>query len=114
MGAAAERLRERLLELDDEAFQGLRGASGPELLAIEGPSEALVWVDGVAYFGRDSRAPSLLLPTNLAPDLPIAVVELAALRGLSAPVLLTPEIWASFAGARPLSREALRAWRLGS
>lgn len=113
-GPAAVRLRGRLLELDDDVFHQLRGASGSDMLAIEGPREALVWVEGVAYFGRDSRAPTLLLPTTLRPQLAIAVVEMAATRGLSAPVLLMPGVWASFAAARRLARESLEAWSPGS
>ncbi|MCB9564908.1 MAG: hypothetical protein H6708_31365 [Kofleriaceae bacterium] len=47
------------------------------MLAVVGDAARLPWVDGVAYLGRDLAAPSLLVPTTLAPDAPPALVERA-------------------------------------
>lgn len=112
-GRAARALAERLLARDDAALAALSGVASPDRLLVVGPVEALPWVDGVVYLGRDPQAPSLLLPTALAPDAPPALLERAVLgRALAAPVavLADPPALASLAAARPLDRARLCAW----
>ena len=41
---------------------GIVMGSDSDLPTMLGAAEALPWVDGVIYLGRDPRAPSLLLP----------------------------------------------------
>ncbi|MBI4820024.1 MAG: hypothetical protein HY791_27360 [Deltaproteobacteria bacterium] len=104
----ARRLRRKLLRSD--SFDRLLGVGDERVLILLGSE--LPWVDGVLYFGRDARAPSLLLPTALAPELPVEVLEAAVLaRSLSAPILVcpSPALTVSVAAARPLSRSKLEA-----
>jgi hypothetical protein len=112
-GPAARALAERLLARDDDALAALSGVASPDGIIVLGPAEALPWVDGVVYLGRDPEAPALLLPTALAPDAPPALLERAVLtRVAAAPVavLADPPALASLAAARPLDRARLRAW----
>jgi hypothetical protein len=105
----------RLLTLDDESLAKLRGIAGQGLLIALGEEELLLWVDGVTYLGRDDAAPSLLLPTTLEPDVPVALFERALLKRLnqSAPIAVLPalpSIITSVSPARPISRETLTVW----
>lgn len=104
----------RLLSLDDEALARLKGVAGERLLVALGDEELLVWVDGVTYLGRDEAAPSLLLPTTLEPDVPLALFERALLKRLNhaAPiaVLPAPPVVTSLSSARPISRHTLTGW----
>ena len=109
-GAVATRLVARLLA-DVEAWTGLEGLSGAEVIVVLGPSEQLPWVDGVRYYGRDPAAPELYLPTTLAPTVP---VELYAQTIVSPrPLLIEPREGRAFplSGALPLSAKRLSAWR---
>lgn len=118
-GDAAVRLARRLLGLDDTALSRLAGVASASLLAVTGAEADLPWVDGVRYLGRDPAAPALLLPTALAPALPLALVEralaaaappgAAPLAVLTAPLRLVP-----MGGARPLERARLLRWLDGS
>jgi hypothetical protein len=117
-GPSAQALAARLLARSDEALRTLRGAAAPGLLAVLGEAEALPWVDGVNYLGRDPEAPALLLPTLRAPDVHPALLERALLARASAGaaplgVLLAPERLLPLGRARPLSRVALLAWAEG-
>jgi hypothetical protein len=112
-GQAARALAERLLAEDDAALAALAGVSAPDRLIVLGPEEALPWVDGVVYLGRDPAAPSLLFPTALAPAAPPALFERAVLtRALAAPVAVfaDPPALASVAAARPIDRARLAVW----
>jgi hypothetical protein len=112
-GPAARALAERLLARDDDALAALSGVASPDRLIVLGPADALPWVDGVVYLGRDPQAPALLLPTALAPDAPPALLERAVLARVSAApvaVLADPPALASLAAARPLDRARLCAW----
>lgn len=108
-------LARRLLTMDDESLAKLRGVAGQKLLIVLGSEELLVWVDGVFYLGRDEEAPSILLPTTLEPDIPVALFERALLKHLSqaAPIAVLPAslpIVTSVSPARPISRETLTDW----
>lgn len=114
-GDAARRLAEKLLSLSDEALSRLQGMSGAEVLLIVGAASCLPWVDGAVYLGRDPAAPGLLAPTNLEPELPIALLERAILKrvpGLLPPLAILPSscLILSANSARPLSRPTLQQW----
>jgi hypothetical protein len=79
VGAAARRLGRRLLE-EDSRLAELRGLGSGDLLLVIGDADSLPWSDGIAYLGRDSEAPRLLLPTALRPDVPLDLFERALFR----------------------------------
>jgi len=110
--AARLALLQHLIAQPEERLARLTGLASKELLVVLGPAAELPWVDGVKYLGIDARAPGLLLPTQLEPEVHPALVE----RGLRtrfaaevAPlaVLLEPARVASLASARPLERARL-------
>ena len=113
-GAVALNLAQRLMDLDDEALSCLKGVSGAGLLMIVGDEASLPWVDGVVYLGRDSRAPSMLVPTTLEPSVPIALFERAlatrypGMQPLG--VLADPRLVVSLCSARSIAGDALRNW----
>jgi hypothetical protein len=116
IGPVARALGERLLEWTDSEIAMLQGICAPQLLAVLGAAHTLPWVDGVAYLGRDERAPRLLLPTTLRPS-PIAteLVEQAMLDAHTpnaSPLAVTavPRMVLSMSGALPIRREILLAW----
>lgn len=118
-GSVARALAARLARRDDAALARLTGVAGPSLLIALGESDALPWVDGVVYLGRDPHAPSLLVPTALAPDVPIALLERALLgrgEGIAAPiaVLVDPPALVGTGSARPIERAQLDAWIAGN
>jgi hypothetical protein len=110
-GDAVRALARRLLDRDDAALARLRGVAGPDaVLVVIG--DDLPWVDGVTYLGWDPEAPTLLVPTALAPTVPAGLVEAAFARrfpGESSPLAVLPEIGrvVPTGDARPLERNAL-------
>ncbi len=82
LGPAVRGFVTRLLAREDEALARLRGvvANRGTAVVVLGETRELPWFDGVRYLGRDARAPSLLVPTLLEPDVPIELVERALLR----------------------------------
>jgi hypothetical protein len=70
---AARNLKARLLSLNDENLSSLQGVFAENLLFIAG--ESLPWIDGGIYLGKDQNAPTIFLPTNLRPDLPVDLFE---------------------------------------
>lgn len=113
-GEAARALARRLLARSDEDLARLTGVAGQDLIVLLGDSALLPWVEGAAYLGRDARAPSLLLPTNREPTVPLPLVEralvLRAGHSKAEPplaVLLDPPFLASVLEARPLVRRRL-------
>jgi hypothetical protein len=76
-GEAARVLARRLLTRDDESLSSLSGVAGENLLLVLGEANNLPWANGALYLGRDVEAPSLFLPTTLAPDVPISLFERA-------------------------------------
>jgi hypothetical protein len=119
-GEAARAMAKRLLARGDrseEALARLSGVAGPDLIILLGDASALPWVEGAAYLGRDAHAPSLLLPTNREPGIPIPLLERALLIRASRlqaepplAVLLDPPLLASTLEARPLIRSQIQAW----
>jgi hypothetical protein len=76
-GEAARELARRTLARDDEELAKLNGVAGEGLLILFSEANVLPWADGALYLGRDEQAPSLLLPTTIAPDMPLALFERA-------------------------------------
>ncbi len=114
LGGVAEALAKRLLALSDHELSQLRGVAGDGVLLVLGDANALPWVNGITYLGVDPRAPRLLVPTMLTPNLPIELFEQALLRDLRAEppiaVLTAAPRLISLAAALPIDRAALQAW----
>jgi hypothetical protein len=106
-------LIQRLLEEPDERLSRLRGVIGAGCAIVLGETEALPWIEGLTYLGRDPDAPSLLLPTNLAPSVPATLLERALFAQIDeAPpiaVLPDPPRIASVSKALPIARSRLLA-----
>jgi len=114
-GPAAVALARLLAARGDAALARLAGVSGPGLLLVIGAAADLPWVDGIVYLGKDPRAPSLLLPSALEPDVPASLFERAVLSraaGVDAPnaVLVDPPALAGGGAARPIRRAELLAF----
>lgn len=124
-GVAARTLALRCLARDDEQLAALRGVSvGRDGLILLGDFGVLPWADGALYLGRDDQAPSLLLPTTLQPDAPLALFERTLLHQLQTapqpdnanaqtpPLAVWPSQNAvvSLSQARPLDRARLQTW----
>lgn len=114
-GEAARALVRRLLARSDEDLARLTGVAGQDLILLLGDAALLPWVEGASYLGRDAQAPSLLLPTNREPTVPLPLLERALVaraghRKAEPPlaVLLDPPLLASALEARPLVRRRLR------
>jgi hypothetical protein len=112
-GSAATKLAHRLLEAPD-VLPRFKGVSGPKLLVILAEEELLPWVDKLVYLGRDRQSPSLLLPTNLEPSVPPALLEraIAANHPGIGPcaLLLNPPTLIPLGEARALARRGLLKW----
>jgi hypothetical protein len=89
-GKAARALAERLLQCSDDQLSSLRAAAGKDVLIIAGETEALPWVDGTVYLGRDPLAPRLLIPAMMQPDVAADVFE----RAIARQAVLLPPPWA--------------------
>lgn len=76
-GEVARELAQRALTRDDEELAKLHGVAGQGIVILLGESEFLPWADGALYLGRESEALSLLLPTTMMPNVPLALVERA-------------------------------------
>jgi hypothetical protein len=114
-GRVARALAERLLACPEEQLRELRGVSGDDLFLALGAGETLPWVDGVAYLGRDPCAPRLLVPTAVAPSIPMEAFERAIVRHASSSpqplaVTATPRRVFSVSDALPISPQRVKAW----
>ncbi len=115
-GVVASSLRARLLAESDAALSALRGVAGEGAIVVVGASEALPWVDGARWLGRDLAAPSLLLPTSERPSVDAGLFERALLRGEhgASPLAVFASGGSiavlSFTEARPVSRAVLLRW----
>ncbi len=112
-GSAATRLAHRLLQAPDD-LPRFKGVSAPGLLVILGEEELLPWVNEVIYLGRDPQSPSLLVPTNLEPSVPLSLLErsITANHAGIAPcaVLANPPAIIPLVDARPLAQKSLLKW----
>ena len=117
VAAVGRALARCALERGDRELLAMLGATTADTLFLLGPEEALPWVPGVQYLGRDPRAPLLLLPTELEVDVPLDVLQRAILGRrdavpLSPPLALlaAPRRVVSLACARTVDRELLQRW----
>src|SRR4051812_11035522 len=104
---AVPALLTRLAELDPARLAQLRAVHGSRFLLLLGESDALPWVDGLTFLGKDEGAPRLLLPPTHTPSVPSALFEHALARHcpeLSPPwaVTLDPARVLSVSRAEPL------------
>jgi len=112
-GEAARVVASRLLERPDDELKRLRGVTWRDGLALEGEFALLPWADGAQYFGRVG---GFLLPSNLEPNVPLAIylraLPRAFPRSVLPPILVWPEpqTVVSLALARPIERAKLEAW----
>lgn len=108
----------RVVERLQAAGDRLTGVATSELLVVLGPAEDLPWTPCVRYFGRDERAPRLLLSTAEAPELPLDLLERALLRGArgAGPWLFDERTMTviGLSAARRLAPERLAAWLVGA
>jgi hypothetical protein len=100
---------------DASEIGGLHAVATSSTLLLFGEEDALPWVDGVVYLGRDPGAPRLFVPTALAPDLPMALLERALFArwpGARAPaaLLLDPLRLADGLSPTPFDLASLEAW----
>jgi len=116
VGDRARALARRLLRDDlPLPLDRLRGAATGDALVVLGAAPDLPWVDGAVYLGKDVKAGSLLVPTNMAPSVPIDALE-RALSGrfadVAPPVVVLPAhgLVFSAAPALPLSRAQISRW----
>ncbi|MBZ4420437.1 hypothetical protein [Myxococcus sp. RHSTA-1-4] len=114
-GPVALALARRVLSEDDARLASWSGVAGPGVLVLLGPAESLPWVDGAVYLGRDSAAPSLLMPCALAPNVASSMLERALLarvgmEGTPVAVLPASGHLVSVGAARPVDRATLTAW----
>ncbi|MBS1795962.1 MAG: hypothetical protein JSS81_19065 [Acidobacteria bacterium] len=107
--AAAERLRARLLDFDDEKLSRLQGVRGDRLIFVAGAPAELPWADGVVYLGRDPLAPSVFLPTNRRPSMPLDLFEKALLARFAEhrPFAVVEKRIVPVGAMRPVSRRVL-------
>ena len=116
VGDRARALARRLLRGDDAApIEGLRAAGTDDALVLLGEGSLLPWVNGAIYLGKDPKARSLLIPTNMIPSVPIDAVE-RALSGRFAdvqpPIVVLPAHGRVFSAATalPLDMAHLMRW----
>jgi len=108
-GDAANRLKAKLLSLDDERLSALQGVFNKDLLFVAGETENLPWADGVIYLGKDAAATSIFVPTNLRPNIPIDLFEKSLLLRFAAakPFAVVDNRIVSIGKMRPVSRKIL-------
>ncbi len=120
VGASAQALVARLINRETEMLSLLRGVArveGDPVVVILGDREALPWSEGVTYLGQPSSAPGLLLPTNLQPSVPEALLERQLCARAQPPLATWPQgdglLLVPLGAARPLSRAKLEAFLEG-
>lgn len=104
---AAVRLKGKLLTFDDEQLSAWQGVFAENLLFVSG--ENLPWTDGVVYLGKDARAASIFVPTNLRPNVPFDLFEKSLLQRFAAqkPFAVVEKRIISIGKMRPISRKVL-------
>ena len=107
---AARRLKEKLLSFEDKKLSLLQGVFARNLLFVAGAKDVLPWTDGVIYLGRDARAASIFMPTNLRPNVPSDLFEKSLLAHFAdaKPFAVIEDKIISVGKMRPISREILR------
>ncbi|MEZ4300219.1 MAG: hypothetical protein R3B70_35055 [Polyangiaceae bacterium] len=113
VGECARALGERLLGMDDATLSGLSGVAAGDAIVVLGEAEALPWVPEIVYLGRDLRAPRLLLPTALSPDVPVDVLERAIVKRCPVTplaVIPSPRRLVPVGKAAPIARGLVEEW----
>jgi hypothetical protein len=86
-------------------------------LILIAKAEALPWIGGVRYFGRDALAPALLLPTHSVPDVPLDLFEQCVRKHCKfiGPILVDSSArrFVGLCGERPFTHAILRAFLEG-
>lgn len=91
-GKVGRRLLARLRAQAEDTLVGLSVVATRDMLMVLGRSEQLPWVDGVRYCAPEPAAPSLWLPTVVAPTLSPDLLQAALANRLKrAPLLLWNE-----------------------
>lgn len=105
----AIRLKKKLLSFDDEKLSLMQGVFGENLLFISSKTENLPWIDGGIYLGKDARATSIFLPTNLRPNIPFDLFEKSLLRRFAdkIPFAVVEDRIIPVGKMRPVSRKIL-------
>ena len=108
-GDALQRLLQALLAAPAQRLRGLRGVRAARGVVLLGAETDLPWADGVTYLGRDPRAPSLLLPTYLEPDVPVDLLERRITATQATPIAVLPHLrlLLGLGRASALDRDAL-------
>lgn len=111
-GDVAKALAERLLAYPDEALAALSGVHGDGAIVLLGDEDALPFVDGVVYVGREDGIASVLLSTTHAPNVAVRWIDaLLRERKVEMPAVLLSHEGAlhalSVAAARPVTRARL-------
>ncbi len=89
-----------------------RGLVGEALLVVFADGDALPWAEGVAYLGRDPRAPSLWVDTRWELDVPPDLAARAVARRAPGAVawLRAPDALVPLGEVDRLDPGALAAW----
>ncbi len=115
-GDVARALKARLLRASDSSLAALSGVAGADVMIVSGDVDALPWVEGARWLGRDIAAPSLLLPTTERPSVEVGLFERAIARAApgASPLAVIPRggqlALVSMAEARSISRAVLSRW----
>jgi hypothetical protein len=113
--AGGKALGARLLARPDDELAQVQVVVSSALIVAAGPLDLLPWADGASYLGSDPRAPALLLPTTLAPDVHPLLLERALRKKPGAafgPLALLPKTGqvVPLERAAPPARARLLAW----
>ncbi len=103
----ARRLKDKLLSFEDEKLSAWQGVFAEDLLFVAGAE--LPWTNGVIYLGKDTRATSIFVPTNLRPNAPFDLFEKNLLRRFAAqkPFAVVGSRIIPVGKMRPISRKVL-------
>lgn len=111
-GTIACGLLNKCLRFSDEQLQHYQGVATDDVVLIKS-NEALPWIQGATFLGRDDLAPHLYVPTNLQTDISIALLDKAIYRKLgAAPVAVLPRYSAllPLTELLTLDRRVIAAW----
>lgn len=98
IGESARRLAHRCLDRAAPSGAGWSACVGSHSLLVIGSGDDLPWVDGAVYLGWDG---GILLPTALAPAIPVDLLALAARRRVGAVVDDVVACWGSVVVVSP-------------